>query len=90
MFRIAVCVLVLLTTAARANEALRPVRVQTVSFMPGTGGGDLSGHSSGSGPGQPGISRWRSGHRAVGGYRRPGGGGSGVGAPRSRRLAPER
>lgn len=34
MFRIAVCVLVLLTTAARANEALRPVRVQTVNFTP--------------------------------------------------------
>ncbi len=34
MFRIAVCVLVLLTSAARANEALRPVRVQTVTFMP--------------------------------------------------------
>jgi multidrug efflux system membrane fusion protein len=34
MFRIAVCVLVLLTSAAGANEALRPVRVQTVSFMP--------------------------------------------------------
>jgi multidrug efflux system membrane fusion protein len=34
MVRIAVCVLVLLTTAAKANEALRPVRVQTVSFIP--------------------------------------------------------
>jgi hypothetical protein len=34
MFRIAACVLFLLITAARANEALRPVRVQTVNFMP--------------------------------------------------------
>jgi multidrug efflux system membrane fusion protein len=34
MVRIAACVLVLLTTAAGANEALRPVRVQTVHFEP--------------------------------------------------------
>jgi RND family efflux transporter MFP subunit len=34
MFRTAVIVLFLLTTTARADEALRPVRVQTVSFTP--------------------------------------------------------
>jgi membrane fusion protein, multidrug efflux system len=34
MFRIAACVLVLLTTAAGADETLRPVRVQTVHFVP--------------------------------------------------------
>jgi multidrug efflux system membrane fusion protein len=34
MFRFALCVLVLLPIAARADQALRPVRVQTVHFMP--------------------------------------------------------